>query len=217
MPRRTRRPGRRVGRRSGAAAGRRRTGERRGQDGGGDRGVRRCLGRFRGTEPAGRRAGCLPARPRALVGAPAVHLQMARLYFVHGWNDLAVERLLLLERLLAFDEDPGSPRPACASWPGCTATSTRGLYALATGMPDPWLRSASRTAAAEPQRLQSAERCSSFWTCSGARTSSRRRCWTSASRRSSSTACSASSRGPGPYASSSARSCFTWCTSLPRR
>jgi tetratricopeptide (TPR) repeat protein len=51
----------------------------------------------------------LDACQRALglsLGAPAVHLQMARLYFLHGWNDRAVERLLLLERLLAFDNDP---------------------------------------------------------------------------------------------------------------
>lgn len=40
------------------------------------------------------------------LGAPAVHLQMARLYFLRGWNDRAVERMLLLERLLAFENDP---------------------------------------------------------------------------------------------------------------
>lgn len=51
----------------------------------------------------------LDACQRALglsLGAPSVHLQMVRLYFVHGWNDRAVERMLLLERLLAFDNDP---------------------------------------------------------------------------------------------------------------
>lgn len=51
----------------------------------------------------------LDACQRALalsLGSPAVHLQMARLYFLRGWNDRAVERLLLLERLLAFDNDP---------------------------------------------------------------------------------------------------------------
>lgn len=53
----------------------------------------------------------LDACQRALslsLGSPAVHLQMVRLYFVHGWNDLAIERLLLLERLLAFDDDPNA-------------------------------------------------------------------------------------------------------------
>jgi tetratricopeptide (TPR) repeat protein len=40
------------------------------------------------------------------LGSPAVHLQMARLYFQRGWNDRAVERMLLLERLLTFENDP---------------------------------------------------------------------------------------------------------------
>jgi tetratricopeptide (TPR) repeat protein len=40
------------------------------------------------------------------LGSPAVHLQMARLYFLRGWTDRAVERMLLLERLLAFENDP---------------------------------------------------------------------------------------------------------------
>lgn len=42
------------------------------------------------------------------LGAPSVHLQMARIYFQRGWTDRAVERLLLLDRLLAFDNDPGA-------------------------------------------------------------------------------------------------------------
>jgi tetratricopeptide (TPR) repeat protein len=51
----------------------------------------------------------LDACHRALgisLGAPSVHLQMARIYFQHGWPDRAVERMLLLDRLLALDEDP---------------------------------------------------------------------------------------------------------------
>lgn len=51
----------------------------------------------------------LDACQRALglsLGAPAVHLQMSRLYFLRGWNDRAVERMLLLERLLTFENDP---------------------------------------------------------------------------------------------------------------
>jgi tetratricopeptide (TPR) repeat protein len=50
----------------------------------------------------------LDACQRALglsLGSPVVHLQMARLYFLRGWNDRAVERMLLLERLLTFEND----------------------------------------------------------------------------------------------------------------
>jgi predicted Zn-dependent protease len=39
------------------------------------------------------------------LGAPSVHLEMARIYFQRGWPDRAVERMLLLDRLLALDED----------------------------------------------------------------------------------------------------------------
>lgn len=51
----------------------------------------------------------LDACQRALgvsLGAPAVHLQMARIYFRRGWNERAVERLLLLDRLLSFQDNP---------------------------------------------------------------------------------------------------------------
>ena len=40
------------------------------------------------------------------LGAPAAHLQMARIYFQRGWSDRGAERLLLLARLLTLDEDP---------------------------------------------------------------------------------------------------------------
>ena len=55
----------------------------------------------------------LDACHRALsvsLGAPTIHLQMARIYFQHGWPDRAVERLLLLDRLLSLDEDPMASR-----------------------------------------------------------------------------------------------------------
>jgi tetratricopeptide (TPR) repeat protein len=42
------------------------------------------------------------------LGAPSVHLQMARIYFQHGWTERAVERLLLLDRLLVFENDPSA-------------------------------------------------------------------------------------------------------------
>jgi protein O-GlcNAc transferase len=38
--------------------------------------------------------------------SPRVHLQMTRLYFERGWIDKAVERALLLDRLLSLDPDP---------------------------------------------------------------------------------------------------------------
>jgi tetratricopeptide (TPR) repeat protein len=39
--------------------------------------------------------------------APRTHLQLARLYFQRGWPDKAVERALLLDRLLSLDPEPG--------------------------------------------------------------------------------------------------------------
>lgn len=39
-------------------------------------------------------------------GSAAVHLAMVRTYFANGWRDRAVERLLLLDRLLSLDPDP---------------------------------------------------------------------------------------------------------------
>lgn len=50
----------------------------------------------------------LDACYRALVvaaGAPGIHLRMARVYLQLGWNELAAERLVLLDRLLQFDDD----------------------------------------------------------------------------------------------------------------
>jgi tetratricopeptide (TPR) repeat protein len=38
--------------------------------------------------------------------APRIHLQLARLYFQRGWSDKAVERALLLDRLLNLDPEP---------------------------------------------------------------------------------------------------------------
>jgi Tfp pilus assembly protein PilF len=54
-------------------------------------------------------AAALDACQRALsisLGAPTVHLQMARIYFQHGWPDRAVERMLLLGHFLSLTDDP---------------------------------------------------------------------------------------------------------------
>jgi tetratricopeptide (TPR) repeat protein len=54
--------------------------------------------------------GTLDACLRALhvaPGAPMVHLQMVRVYLERGWHALAAERLVLLDRLLQLDPDPG--------------------------------------------------------------------------------------------------------------
>lgn len=45
---------------------------------------------------------------RAAPDAPEVHLGLARLYFRRGWRERGVETLLLLDRFLAIDGDPGS-------------------------------------------------------------------------------------------------------------
>jgi tetratricopeptide (TPR) repeat protein len=48
----------------------------------------------------------LDACQRALAiapGDPDIHLQLARLYFERGWQDRAVEKLVLLERLIAVE------------------------------------------------------------------------------------------------------------------
>lgn len=50
----------------------------------------------------------LDASLRALAvapGAPRIHLELCRLYFLRGWTDQAVERALLLGRLLALEPD----------------------------------------------------------------------------------------------------------------
>ncbi|CAN5695241.1 hypothetical protein BH24CHL8_BH24CHL8_07620 [soil metagenome] len=58
---------------------------------------------------------------RALTHAPrspAVHLAMVRTYLASGWRERAVERLLLLDRLLVLDQDAvarGALRAACAA------------------------------------------------------------------------------------------------------
>ena len=39
-------------------------------------------------------------------GATRIHLEMVRLYFRRGWRELAVERLLLLDRLLELAPEP---------------------------------------------------------------------------------------------------------------
>jgi tetratricopeptide (TPR) repeat protein len=39
--------------------------------------------------------------------APRIHLQLVRLYFQRGWSEKAVERALLLDRLLSLDPEPG--------------------------------------------------------------------------------------------------------------
>ncbi len=62
-----------------------------------------------GYQQQGHLDAALDACQRALgvsLGAPAAHLQMARIYFQRGWSDRGVERLLLLTRLLTLDEDP---------------------------------------------------------------------------------------------------------------
>lgn len=38
--------------------------------------------------------------------APRIHLQLVRLYFQRGWSDKAIERALLLDRLLSLDPEP---------------------------------------------------------------------------------------------------------------
>jgi tetratricopeptide (TPR) repeat protein len=38
--------------------------------------------------------------------APRIHLQLVRLYFQRGWSEKAVERALLLDRLLTLDPEP---------------------------------------------------------------------------------------------------------------
>lgn len=71
--------------------------------------VEAWLNEARSHAAAGRLDAALDACQHALLvssGAPRVHLQMARLYFQRGWRELAVERLLLLDRLLALGPDP---------------------------------------------------------------------------------------------------------------
>jgi tetratricopeptide (TPR) repeat protein len=44
------------------------------------------------------------------LGAPSVHVQMARIYFQRGWTERAVDRMLLLRRLLVYENDPLAER-----------------------------------------------------------------------------------------------------------
>jgi tetratricopeptide (TPR) repeat protein len=44
-------------------------------------------------------------------GSPDVHLTLARLYFVRGWQDRAAEKLVLLDRLLGLDGPNGWQQP----------------------------------------------------------------------------------------------------------
>lgn len=58
---------------------------------------------------AGHLDAALDASLRALSAAPAavrIHLELARLYFGRGWLDRAVERMMLIDRLLALEPDP---------------------------------------------------------------------------------------------------------------
>jgi tetratricopeptide (TPR) repeat protein len=64
-----------------------------------------------GYQQLGQLDAALDACQRALgvsLGAPAAHLQMARIYFQRGWRDRGVERLLLLARLLTLTDDPAT-------------------------------------------------------------------------------------------------------------
>ena len=36
-------------------------------------------------------------------GSPAIHLELSRLYFMHGWHQRAVDHLLLLDKLLRLE------------------------------------------------------------------------------------------------------------------
>ena len=85
-----------------------RAAERSSREGKNAEAIHAYLGASSGFSDVNQLDAALDACQRALglsLGSPAIHLEMARLYFVRGWNDLAVERLVLLERLLAFDED----------------------------------------------------------------------------------------------------------------
>lgn len=64
-----------------------------------------------GFEQLGQLDAALDACSRALavsLAAPAVHLQMARIYFHRGWDDRAIDRILLLDRLLGLEDEPAT-------------------------------------------------------------------------------------------------------------
>ena len=39
-------------------------------------------------------------------GSAAIHLELSRLYFMHGWHQRAVDHLLLLDKLLRLEPNP---------------------------------------------------------------------------------------------------------------
>jgi tetratricopeptide (TPR) repeat protein len=64
-----------------------------------------------GFQQLGQLDAALDACGRALdisLAAPPAHLQMARIYFQRGWNERAVERILLLDRLLGLEDEPAT-------------------------------------------------------------------------------------------------------------
>jgi tetratricopeptide (TPR) repeat protein len=79
--------------------------------------VRAYVAAARAYAAAGAIDGALDACQQALTVAPGaaeVHLALARLYFRRGWRDRAVEKLLLLDRLLDL-EGAEAPRASLAS------------------------------------------------------------------------------------------------------
>ena len=79
------------------------------RDGHDDAAIRAYVGAAAAYAERGHLDAALDACQRALgisLGAPPVHLQMARIYFVRGWTQRGVERLLLLDRLLNLEDDP---------------------------------------------------------------------------------------------------------------
>jgi tetratricopeptide (TPR) repeat protein len=74
----------------------------------------------------------------AAPGSAAAHLWLARLYFERGWNDRAVEKVLLLERLLDLEPDDevregmlALAREHAAEEPGLAAVTSAALTASA--------------------------------------------------------------------------------------
>ncbi|MGZ3632144.1 MAG: tetratricopeptide repeat protein [Candidatus Limnocylindrales bacterium] len=63
--------------------------------------------------------------------APAVHLALARLYLARGWRERAVEKLVLLDRLLTLEPAPAARRALTALAAGHAASDPR-LAALAS-------------------------------------------------------------------------------------
>lgn len=69
-------------------------------------------------------------------GSPAVHLAMVRTYLASGWRERAVERLLLLDRLLVLDQDPAA-RAALVAICAAQRDLDPRLAAIADASPDP--------------------------------------------------------------------------------